>query len=71
MYMLLDKSDSFLVSIVRVSHIGSNISGNNFYSVIKGEFLRIASSTVLSGDFIPQAKMMLTHIESSQQFSIS
>ena len=40
-------------------HIESNIPQSNFYSVIKGEFLRIARSTLSLRDFIPKAKELL------------
>ena len=43
-YKLFGKRDSFPFSIVRISHIESNIPHNVFYSVIKGEFSKIGFS---------------------------
>ena len=42
----LIKENPFPFSIVRMPHIESNIPQNIFYLAIKGEFLRIARSTL-------------------------
>ena len=55
-YKLFGKRDCFPFSIVRMSHIESNIPHNAFYSAIKGGFLRIASSNLCLRDFISKAK---------------
>ena len=62
-YQLFDKRDSFPFSIVRMSHIKSNISQNIFYSAIKGEFLIIVHSTLRPRDFIANAKQLLERIK--------
>ena len=58
-YKLFDKRDSFPFSIVKISHIVSNIPHNVFYSVIKGEFSKIARSTLYVRVFLPKAKELL------------
>ena len=45
-------------------HIESNIPQNIFYSSIKGEFLRIARSTLFVCDFLPRAKDLLKRMHS-------
>ena len=62
-YKIFDKRDSFPFSFVRIPHIESNIPHNIFYSAIKGEFLRIACSTLCLMDFIPKAKELLEHMK--------
>ena len=52
----LIKEIRFPFSIVGMPHKESNIHKNIFYSVIKGEFLRIACSTLSLRDNIPNAK---------------
>ena len=44
-YKLIDKCDTFPISIVRMSYINSNIPKSIFYSPQVGEFLRIACSS--------------------------
>ena len=44
-------------------YIESNILQNIFYSAIKGEFLRIARSTLCLRDFIPKAKELLERMK--------
>ena len=58
---LFDKKDFFPISIVRKAHIESNISQSIFCSVIKGEFLRIACSTLRG--FIRRAKELLEQMK--------
>ena len=58
-YKLYDKRDSFPFSIVRMPYIDSNIPQTIFYSALKGEFLRIARSTLYLKDFIPKANELL------------
>ena len=70
-YKLYDKRDSFPFSIVRMPHIDSNIPQNIFYSSIKGEFLRIARSTLLVDDLIPKAKELLKRMELQGSRSIT
>ena len=57
-YKLFDKRDDFPFSIVRMPHIDSNIPESIFYSAFVGEFLRIARSTLLLGDFKNKAKSL-------------
>ena len=63
-YKLYDKRDDFPFSIVRMPHIDSNIPQNIFYSAMKGEFLRIARSTLFIQDFLPRAKELLRRMHS-------
>ena len=58
-YKLYDKRDCFPFSIVKMPYIDSNIPRTIFYSALKGEFLRIARSTLYLEDFIPKAKELL------------
>ena len=44
-------------------HIESNISQNIFYSVIKGEILRIACSALCLREFIRKTKELLEHMK--------
>ena len=44
-------------------HIDSNIPHNIFYSAIKGEFLRIARSTLFLEDFIPKCIELLSRMK--------
>ena len=60
---LFKKRDSFSFSIVRMLHIESNIPQKKFYYPIKGEFLRIARSTLCFRDFIPKTKEFLERME--------
>ena len=53
-YKLYDKRDAFPFSIVRMPYLSSNIPKTIFYSVLVGEFLRIARATLLVSDFIPK-----------------
>ena len=62
-YKLFGKRDCFPFSIVRMSHIESNIPLNVFYSAITGGFLRIASSTLCLRDFISKAKELLEYMK--------
>ena len=62
-YKLFDKRDSFPFSIVRMPHLDSNLPKNIFYSAIKGEFLRIAQSTLLLNDLILKCKELLTRMK--------
>ena len=62
-YKLFDKRDSFPFSIVRMPHVDSNIPKNIFYSAMKGEFLRIARSTLLLTDLIPKCKDLLARMK--------
>ena len=41
---------------MRKSHNDSKIAQNVFYSVMKGEFVRITRSALFLNDFIPQFK---------------
>ena len=61
-YKLYDKRDSFPFHIVRMPFIDSNIPKSIFYSALKGEFLRIARSTLYLKDFVPKAKELLTRM---------
>ena len=67
---LYDKRNSFPFSIVRMPHADSNIPQNIFYSAIKGEFLRIARSTLLINDLVPKAKELLKRMESQGSRSV-
>ena len=58
-YKLYDKRDDFNFSIVRMPFADSNIPSSIFYSALKGEFLRIARSTLQLDDFIPKASDLL------------
>ena len=58
-YKLFDKRGSFPFPGVRMPHIESNIPQNIFYLAIKGEFLKIAHSTLWLRDFKPKAKELL------------
>ena len=60
---LFDKRDSFLFSVVRMPHIASNIPQNIFQLAVKGEFLKIARSTLCLRDFIPKAKDLLERMK--------
>ena len=70
-YKLFGKRDCFPFSIVRMSHIESNIPQNAFYSAIKGGFLRIASSTLCLRDFISKAKDLLEHMKEQGSKSVN
>ena len=63
-YKLFDKRDDFPFSIVRMPHIDSNIPESIFYSAFVGEFLRIARSTLLLGDFKSKAKGLCQRMHS-------
>ena len=62
-YKLFGKRDCFPFSIVRMSHMESNIPHNVFYSAITGGFLRIASSTLCLRDFMSKAKELLEYMK--------
>ena len=63
-YKLFDKRDDFPFSIVRMPHIDSNIPESIFYSALVGEFLRIARSTLLLGDFKSKARTLCQRMHS-------
>ena len=48
-YKLFNKRDSLSFSVVSMPHIESIMPQNIFYSAIKGEFWRIARSTLYPG----------------------
>ena len=62
-YKLYDKRDDFPFNIVRMPYSDSNIPQTIFYSALKGEFLRIARSTLYLQDFIPKASELLTRMK--------
>ena len=62
-YKLFDKRDHFPFNIVRMPYSDSNIPQNIFYSALKGEFLRIARSTLHLKDFIPKASELLQRMK--------
>ena len=61
--MLFEKRDAFPFSIVRMPHIDSNMSQNIFYSLVKGEFLRVVCSTLCLNNFIAKAKELLKDLQ--------
>ena len=64
-YKLYHKRDSFPFSAFLMPHKESNIRQNIFYSAIKGEFLKIACSTLCLRDFSSKAKELLERIRTS------
>ena len=62
-YDLFNKRDPFPLSIVRMSDIKINVPQKNFYSAIKGKFLRVACSPLCPKDFIPKAKKVKERIK--------
>ena len=43
-------------------HLDSNIPKQIFYSALVGEFLRIARSTLLLNDFVPEAQALVARM---------
>ena len=62
-HKLFDEGNSFPFPIVRMRHRESNIPQNNFCSAIKGEFLRIAGSTLCLRGFIDAGKELLERMK--------
>ena len=58
-YKIFDKRDAFPFFIVRIPYIDSNIQKSIFYSVLVGEFHRIARSSLLYKDFNEKAMELL------------
>ena len=61
-YKLFDKMDKFLVFIVRMPYLLSNIPSSIFYGSIFSEFLRIARWTLRLTDFVPKASQLYTRV---------